>query len=160
MEPITLSTAIGMKITAYFQTCGSISSEKISPMIGTGKNNSRCESGHDGIGARWIPRSSQAARVPKTTAMKPVGRPNGQRTRPAYPISTSKAGKSAISGDVKIWKTNPIEMNVIATPASVESSAARGVLRRIHAPKKEVAISMMPPRNPAASETFQARSAF
>ena len=43
-----------------------------------------------------------------------------------------------MSGEEKIWKMKPIAMKVMPTPASAESSAARGVCRRIHAPKNEV----------------------
>jgi hypothetical protein len=61
-----------------------------------------------------------------------------------------------MSGALKIWKMKPIEMKVIATPAKAERSAARGVCRRSQPPKKEVASSITPPRNPATSETRQA----
>ena len=64
-----------------------------------------------------------------------------------------------MSGELKIWKMKPIEINVMAAPASAERSAARGVCRRTQAPQKEAAISTSPPRKPATSETFQARSA-
>ena len=64
-----------------------------------------------------------------------------------------------MSGALKIWKMNPIEMKVMATPASAESSAARGVWRRSQPPQKDAASSITPPRNPATSETRQARVA-
>ena len=39
-----------------------------------------------------------------------------------------------MAGMAKIWKTKPIEMKVMAMPASDESRAARGVCRRSQSP--------------------------
>ena len=51
-------------------------------------------SGHAGVGAICRPRSIHAAAVPATTAMKPVGRPSGQRTRPRVADEDQQRGKN------------------------------------------------------------------
>jgi hypothetical protein len=68
-------------------------------------------------------------------------------------------GSTAIAGDAKSWKMNPIAMNVIAIPASADSSAARGVTRRSQSPTNAPAISITPLHRQANSPIRQASRA-
>ena len=67
-------------------------------------------------------------------------------------------GSSAISGDAKICRMNPMAMKVMAIPASAERSAARGVWRRSQSPANAPATSSTPERSVAKSPACQASS--
>jgi hypothetical protein len=69
-------------------------------------------------------------------------------------------GSKAMSGFAKIWNTKPMAMKVMATPASAESMAARGVWRRTQSPKKAHTVSMMPLSRHANRPTCQVSVGF
>ena len=64
---------------------------------------------------------------------------------------------SGLSQIFIVWSS---AMKDIAMPASVESSAARGVIFLIHSPTKAPAPSQMPLTRQLTTPTFHARSAF
>ena len=102
--------------------------------------------------------NAQARTVPAARATAPPGRPNGNLTFEKYCTRMIARGSIAISGFSNVWNAKSIEMNVIAIPASVASSAALGVMRRRMSTQKAPANSIMPLPKQASRPTFHAIS--
>ena len=79
---------------------------------------------------------AQAIALPSSSAARPTGKLPGSRTLATKPMTISASTGSAIHAASHICAAGPIEMNVIEMPASVPSSAARGVNLRIVGPTK------------------------
>ena len=77
-------------------------------------------------------------------AMRPLN-----RTRPKYVSITTPNVVRPTMGRAKVRKRKPNEMKPSAMPASVESSAARGVALRTRSAKGAAASSMMPEQSVA-----------
>ena len=73
----------------------------------------------------------QAISVPAAIATSPAGIPFGYFTPPNQLTRMMAKQTSPICGVMYISSAGRIEMKVIETPASVPSSAARGVMRRM-----------------------------
>ena len=73
------------------------------------------------------------------TASRPAGILNGNSTLASQPIEMMPSEIMPIQPSCQTWNAGAIAMNVIATPASVPSIAARGVSLRsvgpMNAPK-------------------------
>ena len=68
--------------------------------------------------------------IPTAIATRPAGIPLGYRKPPNQLTMMTAKQVSPITGVIYISSAGRMEMKVIDTPASVPSSAARGVMRR------------------------------
>ncbi len=80
--------------------------------------------------------------IPTAIATKPAGMPFGYLKPPNQLTMMTAKQVRPITGVMYISSAGRMEMKVIDTPASVPSSAARGVIRRIKGAMKPPAIRM------------------
>ena len=99
---------------------------------------------------------AQAIAEPSSSAARPIGKLPGSRTPATKPMMMSASTGSAIHAACHICAAGPIEMNVIEMPASVPSSAARGVNLRIVGPTKAPMRMMIPMMKAHARPAVQA----
>ena len=99
-------------------------------------------------------RRSSRWRVPTSSAASPTGKLPGSRMPAKKPMRMMARTGKAIQAASHICAAGRIEMKAIEMPASVPSSAARGVYRRMYgptnAPIRTITPMMKPTRGPAS----------
>ena len=99
---------------------------------------------------------AHAIALPSRSAARPSGKLPGSFTPPTKPMMMSASTGSAIQAASHICAAGRIEMNVIEMPASVPSSAARGVNLRIVGPTNAPMRMITPMMNAHARPASQA----
>jgi hypothetical protein len=102
----------------------------------------------------------QAIAVPTSSATSPTGRFPGSRTSVKKPTRMITITGSAIHSASHICAAGRMEMNAIEIPASVPSSAACGVYRRMTGPMNAPSSTMRPMMNDHAIPAVQAMTGF
>ena len=100
----------------------------------------------------------QAMDVPTRIATRPAGSLNGNLTPANQPPKTIASPINPMNGVIKICCAGRKAINAIETPASVPSSAARGVNRRIYGATNAPLILISPSMNAQARPTCHART--
>jgi hypothetical protein len=99
---------------------------------------------------------THASSVPIDTARTPPGMRPLNLTRPKYVSITIASVVNPTSGRANVRNRKPSEMKLSAMPASVDSSAARGVILRSRSATGAAASSMTPDAKVANSPACQA----
>src|SRR5580704_4046625 len=132
------------------------------PTAGSGTENPKLDTEAPSFSRLMPPRFNpnrsepQAITMPTAMATRPAGMPLGYFTPPNQLSRMMAKQTKPISGVWYISSAGRIEMNVIETPASVPSSAARGVMRRMYGAMNPPAMRMKLWKNTQTNPASQA----